>query len=277
MHTKRELLPLLQLGGIRLTKRLGQHYLVDPNLTRRVVEVCDIAPGQTVIEIGAGLGALTDLLAARAGRVIALEPDRRVGPLLAHRMAALPNVEVVGEDALAWDWSPHAGCAVVGAIPYHITSPILVMLAEHARAITGAWLGMQREVALRLAAMPGTKAYGRLTILIQYHFEVKVLMRLPRQAFFPAPTVDSAWVRLLPRSQPPVEVARPQLFFALVQAAFGQRRKTLLNALTHGMHPALSRPDAEALLAAAGLPPQVRGETLSIAQFATLANLLASA
>jgi 16S rRNA (adenine1518-N6/adenine1519-N6)-dimethyltransferase len=274
MHTKRELVALLRGPGLHLSKRLGQHYLIDPNLTRRVVDACEIGADQTVVEIGAGLGALTDLLAERAGRVIALEVDRGVAALLADRLAGLSNVEVRCEDALAFDWESARGCIVVGAIPYHITSHILVTLAERSGLIASAWLGMQREVAQRLAASPGTKAYGRLSVLMQYRFEVELVLRMPRQAFFPVPSVDSMWVALRPRPSPAVVVADEARFFALVRAAFEQRRKTLLNTLTHVMDPPLTRPAAEAALAAARIDHKTRGETLTLEDFARLTDCL---
>lgn len=274
MHTKRELVELLRAHRIRLRKRLGQHYLVDPGVVRRIVESCALTDQDTVVEIGAGLGALTSALAANAGRVIALEVDRAVCHLLAQRLRGLPNVEVRCEDALNVRWADHAGCNIIGAIPYHITSPILAALAEASGAISEAWLGMQREVAQRLAATPGTKAYGRLTLLVQYRFAVQPLFRIPKTAFFPQPRVESVWVHLRAHASLPVTVVDESLLFAIIRVAFGQRRKMLTNDLTALATPRLDRRQAEAALAAAGLPARVRGEALSLQEFARLTNVI---
>lgn len=283
MHTKTELVSLLRERGIRLRKRLGQHYLVDPNTCRKLVGLCELSPEDTVIEIGPGLGALTDLLAARCKQVIAVEVDRGVSEVLRQRMAHLSNIEVRCQDMLEFPWADHRGCQVVGAIPYHITSPILVDLCDHAHDIAGAWLGMQQEVARRLAAQPGSKTYGRLTILMQYRFSVTMLAQIPRGAFFPQPDVDSIWLRLEPHRQPPATVQDEALFFEVVKAAFSQRRKTLANCLVSslGLRPRDSlvplcgtRSQALSALQQAGLPPGARGEELTLLQFAALANHL---
>lgn len=274
MHTKRELLELLREHGLRLTKRRGQHYLTDPRLAARVVDACELTSDDTVIEIGAGLGALTDLLAAKAKRVVAVEVDRAICEILRERVAHLGNAQVLCEDILAFRWDRYRGSKVVGAIPYHITSPILVELCKHAAEVSGAWLGLQREVADRLNATPGTKAYGRLTILIQRHFVTTPLLRMPRGAFFPQPEVDSVWVQLVPRPSRAVSVSDERLFVDVVRAAFGQRRKTLVNCLTTLERPRLDRAQAAAAIREAGLTGAVRGEELSLEAFARLANVL---
>lgn len=274
MHTKTELTSLLREHGIRLTKRLGQHYLVDPNICRKLVSLCELSPDDTVIEIGSGLGALTDLLAARCKRVIAVDVDRRVSEALRQRLARVPNVEVRCQDILEFPWSEYRGSHVVGAIPYHITSPILINLCDHASHLARAWLGMQQEVARRLSAQPGSKVYGRLSVLMQYRFVVTTLWQISRRAFFPQPDVDSTWLHLEPRRQPPAPVKDEALFFDVVRCAFGQRRKTLANCLMTLSAPRVSREQAVTLLRKTGLSSGVRGEELSPAQFAVLANHL---
>ncbi len=275
MHTKTELLDLLQANRLTLKKRLGQHYLIDPHTTRRLVSSCELSPEDTVVEIGAGLGALTNALADAVRAVVAVELDPGICALLSSRLAGYSNVRVVCEDILSFAWSAYPGAKVVGAIPYQITSPILVSLCEHTPQVASVWLGMQQEVATRLTARPGTKAFGRLTVLVQYRFVVEQLMRIPKAAFFPQPKVDSAWVRLTPRRSPAVAVRDESVFFAVVRAAFGQRRKTLLNCLRHVTGPGLSREAAVEALRAADLPPAVRGEELSLEAFARLADILA--
>lgn len=274
MHTKIELLELLRAQGIRLSKRLGQHYLVDPNMCRKLVGLCEIAPDDTVVEIGAGLGALTDLLAARAKQVVAVEVDRAISERLRRRLAHLSTVEVLCQDILEFPWAQYRGSKVIGTIPYHITSPILVSLCEQATEIPMAWLGIQHEVAQRLCAAPGSKAYGRLTVLVQYRFMASRLARIPRSAFFPQPEVDSAWVRLVAHPSPPVAVDDAALLFDVVRAAFSQRRKTLANCLTQLRAQRLTRAQALRLIQEAGLAAGVRGETLPLEAFARVTNHL---
>ena len=274
MLTSTELKSLLHARGLRLTKRLGQHHLVDARLIARVIECCRLSAGDTVVEIGAGLGALTEPLADRAGRVLAVEVDRRVADLLAERMQDQPQVTVVCGDILEFTWDQAPDAVVVGAIPYHITSPILVSLTEHRRFIRRAVLILQEELADRLVAGPGTKAYGRLSVLAQYGWELMPLLDLPRSAFFPQPEVDSSCLQLIPRRRPAAAVEDERRFFELVKAAFAHRRKTLANCLREAPGPGLTAQEAAALIRRAGLPPAVRGETLSLDQFAALANLL---
>lgn len=274
MLTAAELKSLLGARGLRLTKRLGQHHLIDPAAIRRVVAQCEPLARAVVVEIGPGLGALTEPIAERAERVIAVEIDRGVAAVLGERLRGRSNVDVHCADILQFPWStvPHA--VVIGAIPYSITSPILVALCE-AATVDRAVLIMQDEVAQRLAARPGTKAYGRLSVLVQYSWDVSLGFAVPRGAFFPPPGVESRCVELSRRSRPAVEVADEPLFFEVVKAAFSQRRKTLANALTtlpEGRR--LPRTELQALLASAGLPGSVRGEALSLEQFASLANAL---
>ena len=274
MLTTSELKRLLRAHDLRLTKRLGQHHLVEARVIARIADACQLSRRDTVVEIGAGLGALTEPLAARAGRVIAVEVDKRICALLSRRMSAWRNVSVICQDILDFAWAPMNGSFVVGAIPYHVTSPIFLSLCEHREVIRAAMLIVQEEVAQRLAAAPSTKAYGRLTVFAQYCWEVSVLFRVPRSAFFPQPEVDSCCVQLIARSRPVVAVKNEGRLFELVKAAFSHRRKTLVNCLTGqdglGMH----RAEAEELVAQLRLPRSVRGETLSLDQFAALANAL---
>ena len=275
MLTASQLKSFLREHQLRLTKRLGQHHLVDAGAIRRIVEACGLSPDETVVEIGAGLGALTEPLAARAGRVIAVEIDRRIAALLQERMRPLGNVEVRHGDILEFPWAEVAGATVVGAIPYHITSPILVALSEQREAFRQIVLVLQDEVAARLLAEPGTKAYGRLSVLAQYAWELSSRFTVPRSAFFPQPDVDSRCITLLPRAKPAVQVQDEALFFDLVKRAFAHRRKTLVNCLSDSG--ALGRAQVEAAVRTLGCPASIRGETLSLEQFARLAATLAGA
>lgn len=272
MLTASELKALLKAQGLRLTKRLGQHHLVDARVVQRIVERCELSPTDTVVEIGPGLGALTERLAARADRVIAVEIDRRMAGLLAERLAGTPNVTVRCEDILDFSWDGLADVTVVGAIPYQLTSPILGLLAEARQVIRKAILILQEEVAQRLLARPRTKAYGRLSVLAAYCWEASALFPVPRSAFFPQPNVDSRCVQLVRRIRPPVTVFNESRFFAVVKSAFSHRRKTLVNCLLREEDRRMRRADAERLVQELGLPLTVRGEALSLEQFASLAN-----
>ena len=272
MHTKSELLSLLRARGLRLKKSLGQHYLIDPAMGRRLVDLCALTSQDLVVEIGAGLGAITDVLAERAARVVAIERDRTIAELLVARLASYPNVEILCRDALEVSWAPWKGCTVVGLIPYLITSPLLVRLCEEVSQVHAVWLGVQQEVADRLTARAGTKAYGRLSILVQYRWQVAQRAKIPRRVFFPQPAVDSAWVELAARRAPAVRVDDETLFFELVRTAFSQRRKTLVNCLLGWRD--LSREQIQACLRTVELPASVRGEAVSLEGFAALANHL---
>ncbi len=272
MLTTVQLKALLQTHGLRLNKRLGQHYLVDERLVRRFIEQCGLSSQQTVIEIGAGLGALTEFLAQRAVRVIAVEVDRRISRLLAERMSHYPQVQVVHQDILKFHWEDFPHSIVIGAIPYALTSPILMRLCQARQIIPEAWLIVQKEIAQRLLAKPATRAYSRLSVMGQYCWRMKSVMAFPRQAFFPMPNVDSCGLHLIPQRSSPVSDER--FFFELVKAAFSQRRKTLVNCLI-GFHPRLSsRLVAEALIRQMGLPIDIRGEVLSLEAFSRLAEKL---
>ena len=263
---------LLKHHGLRLMKRLGQHHLIDANVIRRVVDACELSGTETVVEIGAGLGALTESLASRASTVLAVEVDAKIADVLEHRLQAQGRVRVLRQDILEFRWETTPGAVVVGAIPYQLTSPILAALCEHRAFIRRAVLVMQREVAERLAARPGTKAYGRLSALAQYGYQIETVCSIPRGAFFPPPAVESRCVRLLPRSSPAVRVDDEARFFRVVKAAFAHRRKTLVNCLSDPRGGLMARARAEALLQKLKLPPSVRGEALSLEQFAMVAN-----
>lgn len=275
MLTPTELAALLRAHRLRLTKRLGQHHLIDRAAIRRFVEACELSREETVVEIGAGLGALTEPLAEAAGRVVAVEVDRGLCPLLAQRMASQPNVAVDCRDILTLPDARLQDAVVAGAIPYHITSPILVWLAERRQLVRRVILLIQQEVARRLTAVPGTADYGRLSVLAQYGWQVCELFAVSRAAFFPQPDVDSACVRLTVRPQPVVAAEHEAFFFEVVKAAFSQRRKTLVNCLTGTLAGKWTRQEVESVLIRLGHPPSVRGETLSLEQFAALTHGLA--
>jgi 16S rRNA (adenine1518-N6/adenine1519-N6)-dimethyltransferase len=250
-------------------KRFGQNFLVDPHYVARIVAAIDPQPGDPLVEVGPGLGALTRPLIARCGHLHAVEIDRE----LAARLAGEFTTEALSlhvADALTFDFSTLGErLRIVGNLPYNISSPLLFHLAQYAERIVDLHVMLQKEVVARMTAEPGTPDYGRLTVMLHAKFSVRRLFVVPPGAFSPAPKVDSAVARLTPLGAARPDIADPALFARVVAAAFGQRRKTLRNALG-----ALCDPSR---LRAVGIDPAARGETLATADFVRLANALAGA
>lgn len=261
------------------TRALGQHFLRDDHIARRIVELVGPTPRDLAVEIGPGRGALTDHLARAAGRVLALEVDARLAARLRERFADTPHVEILEADARRFDYArlrnrlpdPGGRVLAVGNLPYSVGKPILMALVESGGAIDEMALMLQKEVADRLAADPGGKTYGSLSVLTQIACDVRLAFTVPPDAFSPPPQVDSAVVHLRVRSTPPVgDLTDLNRFRAVVMAAFGQRRKNLANALAAGL--GLSADHARAIAAGVGIDPGRRAETLSLAEFARLAT-----
>jgi 16S rRNA (adenine1518-N6/adenine1519-N6)-dimethyltransferase len=247
-------------------KRFGQHFLVDRHAIERIVAALDPKPDDNVVEIGPGLGALTGPLLERVSRLTVIEIDR---DLAAHLATTYPADRLIlrTADALEFDYaSLGTDLRVVGNLPYNISSPLLFHLAQYDAVVRDVTVMLQKEVVDRMAAAPATPEYGRLSVMLQVRFRVERLFRVPAGAFRPAPKVDSAVVRLTPLRTERPHVADEALFARVVAAAFGQRRKTLRNAL--------KLLGDEAVLERAGITPGARGETLSVADFVRLANTL---
>jgi len=278
MGARRDARDALAAANLRPRKRWGQHFLCAPNVVRRIVDAAVADGATTVLEIGPGLGALTDALAERAGRLYLVEIDRGLAERLEERYAGAPHVRVVRGDVLevpldAVVEEPQA--TVVGNLPYNVTTPILFRLLDLRARFPRAVVMVQREVAERLAARPGGKEWGVLPALLQAFAEIRVLFRVPRGAFLPPPKVESAVVEVRWTSAPRIDLGDPALYRAVVRAAFGQRRKTLRNALgalaaTHGFDDARLR----AAFARAGIDPGTRAERLATADLARLARAL---
>lgn len=270
---------ILRRRGLRPRPSRGQNFLIDGNILRKVIEAAELRPEEGVLEIGPGLGALTRELARRARKVLAVEIDPGLyAALVEETVADLPNVRVLHADFLELDLPAIVPAElgpgkhpVVANIPYSITSPVLVRLLEHHALFDRIVLMVQKEVADRLTARPGTPDYGALTLFVQLYAEARRIATVPATAFFPPPAVDSAIVRLDVLPAPRFPDVPPERFLAVVQAAFRQRRKTLANALT-GPPLGWSRERARAALTAAGIDPERRGETLSPEEFAALAR-----
>jgi 16S rRNA (adenine1518-N6/adenine1519-N6)-dimethyltransferase len=260
-------------------RALGQHFLADAGVAARIVDAVGATARDVVCEIGAGPGALTGLLAARAGRLVALELDPRLHAALAAKMAPWPSVETRLADARTFDYAalrdarpePDGRVLVAGNLPYSASKPILLRLWEARAVLDTATVMVQREVAERLVAPPGGKAYGALSVLWQTWADLALLFTVPPGAFRPPPAVDSAVVRAAFRASPRVPLDDPAGFVRLVKAAFAQRRKTLANALRSGF-PALGAATVAQRLAAAAIDGRRRAETLSLEEFARLAR-----
>jgi 16S rRNA (adenine1518-N6/adenine1519-N6)-dimethyltransferase len=271
---------LLKASQIRAKKQLGQNFLNDSQAAQAIVACSQIGHRSVVLEIGAGLGALTVPLAREAARVLAVEKDRELLPLLKMELLAkkITNVEVIAADILTLDWEslappPGEKLLVMGNLPYNISSQILVRLIRHRRWVQRAVLMFQKELAQRIMAAPGSRDYGRLSVMLQYCARIRPLMDLKAGQFYPRPKVDSIVLEIGFLPTPPVPADDEDVLARVVKAAFGRRRKTLRNALGGGQLQ-LSPSAAAALLQAAAIDPTRRAETLSVAEFVLLSNII---
>ena len=274
---------ILERHGFTFKKSFGQNFLTDTNILQKIVDTAEIDKKVNVIEIGPGIGALTEFLAESAAEVMAFEIDDRLVPILADTLRDFDNVTVVNQDILKVDLAqyiaefknPDLPIKVVANLPYYITTPILMYLIESGIPFSEFVVMMQREVADRISAQPNTKAYGSLSIAVQYYMTVKVAFIVPRTVFVPAPNVDSAILKMVRRDQPAVEVQDEKFFFKVSKASFVHRRKTLWNNLTsHFGKSEETKAKLTAALEQAELSPSVRGEALTLADFARLADAL---
>ena len=274
---------VLERHGFTFKKSFGQNFLTDTNILQKIVDTAEIDDQVNVIEIGPGIGALTEFLAERAAQVMAFEIDHRLVPILADTLRDFDNVTVVNEDILKVDLAQHIQnfknpdlpIKVVANLPYYITTPILMHLIESGIPFIEFVVMMQKEVADRISAQPNTKAYGSLSIAVQYYMTAKVAFIVPRTVFVPAPNVDSAILKMVRRPEPVVAVEDESFFFKISKASFTHRRKTLWNNLTGYFGKTEEVKDKlTKALDQAGLSPSVRGEALSLAEFASLADAL---
>ena len=258
----------------RAKKRFGQHFLVSPTILAGILRLAELSPDDVVVEIGAGTGTLTEALAGRVRRLVALELDRDLIALLRQRFAESPQVEILHADALTFDFDQlPTPIKAVANLPYGTAVAILTRLLGRRSRLRCAVIMLQREVAERLYARPGTKAYGSLTVLTQWYAAVDKGFHVPPSAFSPPPKVMSTVVRLIPHPTPPVAVQDEACLFGIVQAAFARRRKTLTNALRH-VWPSIDPAILRRILDHCGIAPNRRGETLSLDEFARLSDAL---
>ena len=263
---------ILKTFNIHMSKKLGQNFLIDADIVRGIVDAADIRPGERVLEIGPGIGTLTQGLAEAGAEVTAVELDKKLPAVLAKTLEGYENVRIVQGDILKVNIPEIMGSEpfkVAANLPYYITTPIIMTLLERRLPISRLVTMVQKEVADRMVAEPGTKAYGALSVAVQYYTQPHVELDVPPRSFIPAPEVDSVVIVCDVREEPPVTVADEKLFFRVVRAAFGQRRKTLSNALKGaGFDKELIR----TALPAAGIDGTRRGETLSLTDFAAIAT-----
>lgn len=274
---------ILEKYGFSFKKSLGQNFLIDTNVLNRIVDFAEMSSETAAIEIGPGIGALTEQLAKRAKKVIAFEIDQRLLPILAETLEPYDNVKIIHSDVLKAnvrqiveeEFEPNQDIMVVANLPYYVTTPILFKLLEEQLPIRGIVVMLQKEVADRIAAAPGTKDYGSLSIALQYYTEAETVMIVPRTVFVPQPNVDSAVIRLTKREEPAVTVQDEAFFFEVVRASFAQRRKTLMNNLVNNLQGIPKDKDLlEQMLQEAGIDPKRRGETLTIEEFGRLSDAL---
>ena len=277
---------VLERHGFTFKKSFGQNFLTDTNILQKIVDTAEIDKNVNVIEIGPGIGALTEFLAENAAEVMAFEIDERLVPILEDTLRDHDNVKVINEDVLKADLqtrvkefeSPNLPIKVVANLPYYITTPILMHLIESKIPFAEFVVMMQKEVADRISAEPNTKAYGSLSIAVQYYMTAKVAFVVPRTVFVPAPNVDSAILKMTRRKQPLVEVKDEDFFFRVSKASFVHRRKTLWNNLTsHFGKSEEVKNKLEQALENAAIKPSIRGEALSISDFARLSDDLREA
>ncbi|KAB8126486.1 16S rRNA (adenine(1518)-N(6)/adenine(1519)-N(6))-dimethyltransferase RsmA [Gracilibacillus oryzae] len=273
---------ILNKYGFAFKKSLGQNFLVDVNILKNMMHVADITKDVNTIEIGPGIGALTEQLAIHSNQVMAFEIDQRLIPILEDTLASYQNIQVVNQDILKANvkqlctelFTDEKEIKVVANLPYYITTPILMQLLMEKLPISSITVMIQREVAERMAAVRNTKEYGSLSIAIQYYTEASIGMIVPKTVFMPQPRVDSAVLHLSMRDQPPVEVKNEAFFFQLVQGCFQQRRKTLRNNLIRHFQDILSKDEIEESFSLTEIDGTRRAESLSMEEFARLANHL---
>ncbi|MCD7885466.1 MAG: 16S rRNA (adenine(1518)-N(6)/adenine(1519)-N(6))-dimethyltransferase RsmA [Lachnospiraceae bacterium] len=272
---------IIQKNNFHFQKRYGQNFLIDPHVLEKIVTASQITPDDFVLEVGPGIGTLTQYLAEAAREVVAVEIDRDLIPILEETLGEYENVTVLNQDilkvdvaALAQEKNGGRPIKVIGNLPYYITTPIVMGLLESRVPLESITVMVQKEVGLRMQASPGTKDYGALSLAVQYYAEPYLAANVPPNCFIPRPGVGSAVIRLACRETPAVTVKDEKLLFSIIHASFGQRRKTLVNGLRNAPGLDFTKEQIEEALRRTGLSETVRGETLTLAQFAYLADEL---
>ncbi len=272
---------VLQKYDFQFKKQFGQNFLVDLHVLDKILRAAEIGPEDVCLEIGPGIGSLTQAMAEAAHRVIAVEIDKRLIPVLQENLAAYDHIEIVNADFMELDlpaFLQERGITqplkVVANLPYYITTPIIMGLFESGIPLSSITVMVQEEVARRMQAGPGSKDYGALSLAVQYYAEPYIAAYVPRNCFIPRPGVGSAVIRLTRRAVLPVQAENPKLLFALIKAAFGQRRKTLVNSVSGSPELTIPKEAITEALQQIGISEKIRGEALTLEEFAALANAL---
>ena len=280
LGNKKNTAEIIQKYHFDFRKKFGQNFLIDNHILDKIIEAADITHGDCVLEIGPGIGSMTQRLAEEAGEVIAVEIDKNLIPILGETLADYDNVTILNEDILKVDIhkivAEHGGkpLKVVANLPYYITTPIIMALFESRVPLPSITIMVQKEVADRMRVGPGTKEYGALSLAVQYYAKPEIITKVPAACFMPRPNVDSTVIRLIRHVNPPVETQDEAWLFAVIRASFNQRRKTLANGMANAGNIGVNRQQVEAVLAEMGLPITIRGEALTLEQFAELSNRL---
>lgn len=274
-------LEILQKYQFTFQKKFGQNFLVDKNILEKIIDAAQITENDCVLEIGPGIGTMTQYLAERAKSVVAVEIDKHLIPVLQETLSSYNNVTVINEDILKVDINQiveerngGSPIKVVANLPYYITTPIIMALFENHVAVQSITIMVQKEVADRMQAGPGTKDYGALSLAVQYYAKPEIIVKVPASCFLPRPTVDSTVIRLTKYAVPVASVTDEAYLFAIIRASFNQRRKTLVNGLANAGNLGVEKTEVSDALAQMGLSPTVRGETLTLEQFTELSNCL---
>lgn len=277
----KETIAVLNKYGFTFQKKFGQNFLIDTHVLDKIIAAAEITPDDFVVEIGPGIGTMTQYLACAAREVCAVEIDRTLIPILEDTLSGYDNVTVINEDILKVDLARLAEeknqgrpVKIVANLPYYITTPIIMGLFENHVPVSSITVMVQKEVAMRMQTGPGSKDYGALSLAVQYYAEPYLVANVPPNCFMPRPKVGSAVIRLTLHEEPPVKVREEQLMFRLIRASFNQRRKTLLNGLRGDGQLDFSKEKIEEAIAACGFPPAVRGEKLTLEDFARLSDAL---
>lgn len=272
---------IIKKYGFSFRKRFGQNFLIDEHVLKKIVDASLIEEGDGVIEIGPGIGTLTQCLCERAKKVVAIEIDKDLIPILSETLSPYPSVKIINQDVLKTDLGSlikdefdGMNVRVVANLPYYITTPIVMRLLEERLPIKTITVMIQKEVADRMNAAPGTKEYGALSLAVRYYADTYLAANVPQNCFMPRPNVGSGVVRLTVRKSPDVEVKDEKLMFSLIRAAFNQRRKTLVNAVAGYSGLDIGKEELTKALKTLGIDISARGETLDLQQFAALSNIL---
>ena len=270
---------VLQKYKFNFQKKFGQNFLIDTHVLDKIIYSAEITKEDMVLEIGPGIGTMTQYLAEAAGKVIAVEIDKNLIPILADTLHEYENVQIINEDVLKLDIAKiveeqNGGkpIKVVANLPYYITTPIIMGLFENHVPISSITIMVQKEVADRMQVGPGTKDYGALSLAVQYYARPQIIANVPPNCFMPRPKVGSAVIQLVRYEEPPVQVDNEKLMFRLIRASFNQRRKTLVNGLKNSQELDFSKEEIEKAMVETGIPVNVRGEALTLKEFADLAN-----